>query len=76
MISLDGAVEIERHKSDENKMRVDGDETETPAPLKPKLRDHANRVGFKTSPTWSNCKRAEPFLEYFSSVKTKANCQP
>ena len=55
-------------KSDENKMHVDGNETETPettAPLKPKLRDHASGAGFKTSPTWSNCKRAEPFLKLF-----------
>ena len=27
--------------------------------LKSKLRDHANRAGFKTSPTWSNCRRAD-----------------
>ena len=43
-------------------MHVDGDETETPkttAPLKSKLRVHANRAGFKTSPTWSNCRRAD-----------------
>ena len=40
---------------------VDGDETETPettALLKSKLRDHVSRAGFKTSPTWSNCRRA------------------
>ena len=42
-------------------MRVDGDKTETPetkAPLKSKLQDHTSRAGFKTSPTWSNCRRA------------------
>ena len=42
-------------------MHVDSDETETPkttALLKFKLRDHANRAGFKTSPSWSNCRRA------------------
>ena len=42
-------------------MYVDGDDIETPettALLKSKLRDHANRAGFKTSPTWSNCRRA------------------
>ena len=55
MISLDGA------ESNQNKMHVDGDETETPEPtalLKSKLGDHANRAGFKTSPTCSNCRRA------------------
>ena len=38
-------------ESNKNKMHVDGDETETPettAPLKSKVRDHTNRVGFKT----------------------------
>ena len=42
-------------------MHVDVDETETPettALLKSKLRDHVSRAGFKTSPTWSNCRRA------------------
>ena len=42
-------------------MHVDGDETETPettALLKSKFGDHANRAGFKTSRTWSNCRRA------------------
>ena len=42
-------------------MHVDGEETETPeitALLKFKLRDHANRAGFKTSPTWSSCRPA------------------
>ena len=41
-------------------MHVDGDETETPettALLKSKLRDYANRASFKTSPTWSDCRR-------------------
>ena len=28
------------------------------APFKYKVRDHANRVSFKTSPTWSNCRQA------------------
>ena len=27
------------------------------APFKSKVRDHANRASFKTSPTWSNCRR-------------------
>ena len=27
------------------------------APFKSKVRDHANRAGFKTSPTWSNSRR-------------------
>ena len=27
------------------------------APFKSKVRDHANRAGFKTSPTWSDCRR-------------------
>ena len=43
------------------KIHINGDETETPettALLKFKPRDHANRAGFKTSPTWSNCRRA------------------
>ena len=42
---------------DENKMHVDGDETKTPektVPFKSKVRDHASRASFKTSPTWSN----------------------
>ena len=39
-------------------MHVDGHETETTAILKSKLRDHANRASFKTSPTGSNCRRA------------------
>ena len=42
-------------------MLVDGDQTETPetaALLKSKLREHANRAGFKTSPTWSNRRQA------------------
>ena len=32
-------------------------ETKTP-PFKSKVRDHANRASFKTSPTWNNCRRA------------------
>ena len=28
------------------------------APFKSIIRDHANRASFKTSPTWSNCRRA------------------
>ena len=42
-------------------MHVDGDETKTPekiAPFKNKVRDHANRACFKTSPAWSNCRQA------------------
>ena len=27
------------------------------APFKSKVRDHANRASFKTSPTWSDCRR-------------------
>ena len=27
------------------------------APIKSKVRDHASRASFKTSPTWSNCRR-------------------
>ena len=60
-------------------MRVDGDETkalEKTAPFKYKVRDHANRASFKTSPTWSNLDKhlkwqmvlttsAELFLEIF-----------
>ena len=30
---------------------------EKPAPFKSKVRDHANRASFKTSPTRSNCRR-------------------
>ena len=48
-------------ESNQTKMHVDGDETETPetiAPSKPKLWDHANSANFKTSPTRSNCKQA------------------
>ena len=43
-----------------SKTHIDGDETKTPektAPFKSKVRDHANRASFKTSPTWSNCRR-------------------
>ena len=50
MMSLDGVVEIDGTKSDENKMHVDGDKTKTPektAPFKSKVRDHANRASFK-----------------------------
>ena len=60
MMSLDAVVEIGCTKSDENKMHIDGDETKTPeetTPFKSKVRDHANRASFKTSPTWSNCRR-------------------
>ena len=48
-------------ESNQNKMHVDRDKTETPettALLKSKLRDHANRAGFKSSPTWSNYRPA------------------
>ena len=41
-------------------MHIDGDETKTPeetTPFKSKVQDHANRASFKTSPTWSNCRR-------------------
>ena len=41
-------------------MHVDGDEIKIPektAPFKYKVRDHANRTSFKTSPTWSNCRQ-------------------
>ena len=41
------------------KIHVNGDETETPettALFKFKLRDHANRAGFKTSPAGCNCR--------------------
>ena len=61
LISLGGVVESDDTESNQNKMHVNGNETETPettASLKSKLRDHANRTGFKTSPTWSNCRRA------------------
>ena len=52
-------------------MHVDGDETETleaTALLKSKLRDHANRTGFKTSPTWSNCRRAAKMANAYNNI--------
>ena len=58
-------------ESNQNKMHVDGDETETPetiAPTKPKLRDHANRASFKTSTTWSNCRRAAKVANAYEQV--------
>ena len=40
-------------------------------PLKSKLRDHANRAGFKTSPAWINCRRAakvaNAYLQYLQN---------
>jgi len=42
------------------RMALNPTKTKTPekkAPFKSKVRDHANRASFKTSPTWSNCRR-------------------
>ena len=57
-----------------------------PFNLQFKLRDHAKRARFNTSPTCRNCKRANKvanayeqhlqILAIVSSFKTKPNCQP